>query len=208
MQLDLPLRAGRVIGPSSGVDAALDMGFSGDRVAALDRDIPAGQAAQVVDATDRIVTPGLIDLPTHVYRGHISLGVDTDRIAARSGEITLINSGSARAGTFLGLLRDVQERSRARIPACLNVSCAERAPAHGTHTYGSPAFRALTCLRPLRAALSSRRVVVIRVVGTLRGTARACEIPEFDCNRRETLGRRPEVDQGLRCERTIRWRTV
>jgi hypothetical protein len=40
MEFDLLLRGGRVIDPSSSIDAVLDIGFSNGRVAALDREIP------------------------------------------------------------------------------------------------------------------------------------------------------------------------
>jgi dihydroorotase len=124
MQFDLLLRGGRIIDPSSGVDAVLDIGFSNGRVAALDREIPADRAAKVVDATGRIVTPGLIDLHTHVYWGGTSLGVDADLIASKSGTTTFVDAGSAGPGNILGFRRHVVERSRVRILAYLNISFA------------------------------------------------------------------------------------
>ena len=124
MQFELLIKGGRVIDPGSDTDAALDVGFSGGRVTALDAGIPADRADRVVDATGAIVTPGLIDLHTHVYWGGTSLGVDADAIAARSGTTTFVDAGSAGAGNFLGFRRHVMERSRARILAYLNISFA------------------------------------------------------------------------------------
>ena len=124
MQLDLLLAGGRVIDPASGLDAILDVGFADGRVAAVETGIPADRARQVIDATGRIVTPGLIDLHTHVYWGGTSLGVDADAMAARSGTTTFVDAGSAGAGNFLGFRRHVIERSRARILAYLNISFA------------------------------------------------------------------------------------
>ena len=80
MQFDLLIRGGRVIDPGTRTDALLDVGFANGRVTAIDAGIPADRARQVVDATGAIVTPGLIDLHTHVYWGGTSLGVgSTDR---------------------------------------------------------------------------------------------------------------------------------
>ncbi len=124
MQFELLIKGGRVIDPGSDTDAALDVGFSGGRVTALDAGIPADRADRVVDATGAIVTPGLIDLHTHVYWGGTSLGVDAAAIAARSGTTTFVDAGSAGAGNFLGFRRHVMERSRARILAYLNISFA------------------------------------------------------------------------------------
>ena len=124
MEFDLLIKGGRVIDPASRVDAMADVGFSGGRVAAVEAGIPADRARRVVDATGAIVTPGLIDLHTHVYWGGTSLGVDADAMAARSGTTTFVDAGSAGAGNFLGFRRHVMERSRARILAYLNISFA------------------------------------------------------------------------------------
>ena len=124
MQFELLIKGGRLIDPGSRTDAMRDVGFADGRVAAIDADIPADRARQVVDASGAIVTPGLIDLHTHVYWGGTSLGVDADAMAARSGTTTFVDAGSAGAGNFLGFRRHVMERSRARILAYLNVSFA------------------------------------------------------------------------------------
>jgi dihydroorotase len=119
---DTLIRGGRLIDPAAGRDDRLDVALAGGMVAAIDRDIPAGRARGVVDATGLIVTPGLIDLHTHVYWGGTSLGVDADAIALRSGTTTFVDAGSAGAGNFLGFRRHVIERSSVRILAYLNIS--------------------------------------------------------------------------------------
>ncbi|MHC2794847.1 putative amidohydrolase [Mesorhizobium jarvisii] len=124
MQFDLLLKGGRLIDPASGIDALRDVAIANGRVAAVDADIPADRAAQVVDVTGCIVAPGLVDLHSHVYWGGTSLGVDADRLAAKSGTTTFIDAGSAGAGNFLGFRRHVMERSRARILAYVNISFA------------------------------------------------------------------------------------
>jgi dihydroorotase len=124
MQYDLLLRGGRVIDPLTGLDAVRDIAFAGGKVAAIDSDIPADHAKTMIDARGGIVTPGLIDLHTHVYWGGTSLGVDADRIAAQSGTTTFIDAGSAGAGNFLGFRCHVMERSKVRILAYLNISFA------------------------------------------------------------------------------------
>jgi dihydroorotase len=120
MGLDLVLRGGRVIDPAQGVDAVMDVGFEGGRVASVGGVL---SGAVVRDVSGRIVTPGLIDLHTHVYWGGTSLGVDPLRLA-RGGCTTLVDTGSAGPGNYPGFLSHVIEPSPVRILAFLNVSFA------------------------------------------------------------------------------------
>ncbi|WP_274627782.1 amidohydrolase/deacetylase family metallohydrolase [Arvimicrobium flavum] len=124
MRYDLLVKGGRLIDPQSGVDARRDIAVADGRIAAIESDIPTDRARDVIDAAGRIVTPGLIDLHSHVYWGGTSLGVDADRLAARSGTTTFIDAGSAGAGNFLGFRRHVMERSKVRILAYVNISFA------------------------------------------------------------------------------------
>jgi dihydroorotase len=121
---DLVLKGGRVFDPGRNVDIIADVGFRSGRVAAVDADIPADAARSVQDVAGLIVTPGLIDLHTHVYWGGTSLGVDADAIALRGGTTTFVDAGSAGAGNFKGFRRHVIEPSRSRILCYLNISYA------------------------------------------------------------------------------------
>jgi dihydroorotase len=118
---DLVLRRGRVIDPSQGVDRVTDVAFAGGRVAAVGDDL---DARKVVEAAGLIVTPGLIDLHTHVYWGGTSLGVDPDAYARQSAVSTSVDTGSAGPGNFPGFRAHVIERARSRVIALLHVSFA------------------------------------------------------------------------------------
>ncbi|MBS3650512.1 amidohydrolase/deacetylase family metallohydrolase [Pseudaminobacter sp. 19-2017] len=124
MTFDLLLRGGRVIDPATGLDELRDVAVSGGKIAAIDTGIGPDRAKRVIDATGCLVTPGLIDLHSHVYWGGTSLGVDADRLAARGGTTTFVDAGSAGAGNFLGFRRHVMERSKVRIVAYVNISFA------------------------------------------------------------------------------------
>jgi dihydroorotase len=121
---DLLIAGGRVVDPGTGMDRVADVGFAGGKVAAIAAGLPRDNATHVVDATGRLVTPGLIDLHTHVYWGGTSLGVNADAVGPRSGTTTFIDAGSAGAGNILGFRRHVIERSDVRILAFLNISFA------------------------------------------------------------------------------------
>jgi dihydroorotase len=117
---DLVLRGGRVVDPAQGIDAVLDVAFADGRVAAIGSGL--GPAADERDVTGRIVTPGLIDLHTHVYWGGTSLGIDPDAYAKSSGCTTLIDAGSAGPGNIHGFRRHVIEPAEVRILPFLNIS--------------------------------------------------------------------------------------
>ena len=121
---DLILRGGRVIDPSQGVDEVMDVGFAGGKVAKIGINLPAESGTQVRDVTGRLVTPGLIDLHTHVYWGGTSLGIDAEDFCRKSGVTTCIDTGSAGPGNFAGFRKHVIERSAVRILAYLHVSFA------------------------------------------------------------------------------------
>jgi len=62
---DLVIRGGRVIDPSSGLDASRDIAISNGRIAAVTAKMTA-EAAASIDARGKIVVPGLLDIHTHV----------------------------------------------------------------------------------------------------------------------------------------------
>lgn len=118
---DLVLRGGRVIDPSNGLDGPADVAFSGDRVAAVGHRL-AGREVQ--DVSGLIVTPGLIDLHTHVYWGGTSLGVEADAYSRQSAVTTVADTGSAGPGNFSGFRAHVIDKARVRVLVYLHVSFA------------------------------------------------------------------------------------
>src|SRR5258706_54152 len=124
MTYDLVLRGGRVIDPSQKLDAVTDVAFSQGKVARIGPGVKADANTDVRDMFGAIVTPGLIDLHTHVYWGGTSLGIDAEDFCRRSGVTTAVDTGSAGPGNFLGFRKHVIERSAVRILAYLHVSHA------------------------------------------------------------------------------------
>jgi dihydroorotase len=124
MTYDLVLRGGRVIDPSQKLDTVTDVAFSQGKVARIGPGLKVDANTDVRDVSSAIVTPGLIDLHTHVYWGGTSLGIDAEDFCRRSGVTTAIDTGSAGPGNFLGFRKHVIERSEVRILAYLHVSFA------------------------------------------------------------------------------------
>jgi dihydroorotase len=118
---DLVLRGGRVIDPSQGIDRVADVAFLDGQVSMVGESL---DGKTVHDVTGHLVTPGLIDLHTHVYWGGTSLGVAPDTFSRKSAVTTLVDTGSAGPGNFAGFREHIIAHTKARILAYLNVSFA------------------------------------------------------------------------------------
>jgi dihydroorotase len=62
----LLVRGGRLVDPSQGLDAPLDLLLEGEVVARVGEKLEAPDGAEVVDASGLVVTPGLIDIHVHL----------------------------------------------------------------------------------------------------------------------------------------------
>ncbi len=66
---DLLIKNGTVIDPKNKINSLLDVAVTNGKIASVTKNIPASQATRVIDATGLLVTPGLIDIHTHVFVG-------------------------------------------------------------------------------------------------------------------------------------------
>ncbi len=124
----LDLVGGRVFDPGRDLDSAATVGIDGGLISGL-REQAAGPAAvsqerQAVDVTGLLITPGLVDLHTHLYPGVSHYGIEPDAHCIGRGVTTAVDAGSAGAQTFPGLRRYVIERASTRILAFLNIAVA------------------------------------------------------------------------------------
>ncbi len=119
---DLILKGARIIDPSQNHDGIADVAFTNGRVSAFGKGLTG--AREIRDLTGYILSPGLIDLHTHVYWGGTSLSIDADEFCRTSGVTTSVDTGSAGPGNWAGFRKHVIEPSQARILAYLHVSFA------------------------------------------------------------------------------------
>jgi dihydroorotase len=88
---DLIVKGGRVIDPSRKLDAVRDVAIANGRIAAIEANIKA-DAAEMLDATGKLVMPGLIDIHTHATRTK-----DGASLCLADGVTGLIDAGSQGA---------------------------------------------------------------------------------------------------------------
>jgi len=122
MAVDLLIKNGRLIDPDSGRDGILDLAISGSTIAEVAAGIPAAGARRVIDASGALVTPGLIDNHTHLFRGSDFFGIDADSVAWQSGVTTWLDAGSAGAFRMPAFREQVIERSDVTVRALINIS--------------------------------------------------------------------------------------
>jgi len=121
---DSIIRGGRVIDPANGVDAILDIGIRGGRIAAIQPSIDPELADTTCDASGKIVTPGLVDLHIHGYHLVSPISVPVDHYCLGRGVTTAVDAGSAGCGTFAGFRAFAIDRVKTRLLAFLNISCS------------------------------------------------------------------------------------
>ncbi len=122
MRFDVLIRGGEVIDPGGAHEGRLDVAIARDRIAAVDSNIPAESAFRIIDATGQIVTPGLVDLHTHVFHKLTYWGIDPDPVGSRSGVTTWNDAGSVGALTVEGFRDFIVRPARVGITAFVNIS--------------------------------------------------------------------------------------
>lgn len=86
------IRGGRVIDPSRGTDGVADVLIEGGKITAVGRGVEAGSGTQIIDASGKVVAPGLIDLHVHLREpGQEDLEtVASGAMAAAAGGFTAV----------------------------------------------------------------------------------------------------------------------
>lgn len=104
---DLVVRGGMLFDGTGGPRRRADLGIRGDVVTAIsEAPLPVGEHTQVIDATDRWVTPGFIDLHTH-YDAELEVAPALHE-SVRHG-VTTVVTGSCSLSMAVGRPRDLAD---------------------------------------------------------------------------------------------------
>ena len=121
-KFDLVIKGGDVLDPSQGFRGQRDIGIRFGLIEAVEADIPAARARQVLDAAGKLVTPGLVDLHTHVYPYGSAIGIPADELVPHQGTTTCVSAGDAGANNFAAFRRFVAAQSRTRLYAFVHIA--------------------------------------------------------------------------------------
>ncbi|MGK2860983.1 MAG: amidohydrolase/deacetylase family metallohydrolase [Chitinophagaceae bacterium] len=126
---DLLIKNGTVIDPKNKINSLLDVAVTNGKIASVTKNIPASQATRVIDATGLLVTPGLIDIHTHVFvgtkPGQFADGIfslSPDDFSFKSGITTVVDAGTSGWRNFPLFKKQVIDKSQTRILAFLNIA--------------------------------------------------------------------------------------
>jgi dihydroorotase len=81
-----------------------------------------GDNYEIVDLHNNYLSPGWIDLHTHIYYGVSNLGVNPDLIGPQNGVTVLVDAGSAGEANFLGFKKYIIKPRRYPIYSFINLS--------------------------------------------------------------------------------------
>ena len=127
-KFDLVIKGGDALDPSQSLRGKRDIGIRYGVIEAVEGDIPAARALRVLDASGKLVTPGLIDLHSHVYPYGSAIGIPADELVAHQCTTTCVSAGDAGANNFAAFRRYVVAQTRTRLYAFVHIANMGLAP--------------------------------------------------------------------------------
>ena len=127
-EIDLLIQNAHVIDPKNKIDGTMDVAIKDGKIFNVERVIPETNAKKVVDAKGLYVTPGFIDIHTHVFVGSNSgfangiNSISPDDFACRSGVTTVVDAGTSGWRNFSTFKEQVIDRSKTRILAFVSIA--------------------------------------------------------------------------------------
>nr|WP_276543058.1 amidohydrolase/deacetylase family metallohydrolase [Bradyrhizobium elkanii] len=121
-KFDLVIKNGDVIDPSQSLRGKRDVGIRWGIIEAIEDEIPVARATRSIDASGKLVMPGLVDLHCHVYPYGSAIGIPADELVQFQGTTTVVSAGDAGVNNLAALRRFIVAQSRARIYAFVHIA--------------------------------------------------------------------------------------
>ena len=177
-QYDIVLKNGHIIDPKNKIDAISDIAVKDGKIVKIGKGIDTGSSKKTIDATGLYITPGFIDIHTHVFTGSKpetfadgSLSVSPDDFTLRNGVTTVVDAGTSGWRNFPVFKEQVIDRSKTRILAFLNIA--------GSGMRGSPYEQDMTDMDAYMTSLVAKKYPDV-VVGVKIGHFEGSDWAPFD----------------------------
>jgi dihydroorotase len=125
---DLLIKGATVLDPKNNLHEIRDVAIRNHKIAAVERNIPVTDAAKTINAQHLYLTPGLVDIHTHVYAGtglrdayDGDNSVYPDGFTFRSCVTTVADAGSSGYKNFPDFKDRIIDRAKTRVFAFLNI---------------------------------------------------------------------------------------
>ncbi|MBL8849739.1 MAG: amidohydrolase family protein [Planctomycetaceae bacterium] len=136
--VDLLIRAGRIVCTRSGIDGPGAVAIRSGRIVATGPQV-GGAGTQTIDLPDAVLLPGLIDFHAHPARSGSKYGVDPDVEFLPRGVTTVLSQGDAGADNWPEYRAGTIDASNSRVRLALNLSRFGEPP-------GGACFRVTNCI--------------------------------------------------------------
>src|SRR5437764_5930408 len=121
-KFDLVIKGGDVLDPSQALKGKRDVGIRRGTIEAIEAEIPAARASKSIDASGKLVMPGLVDLHCHVYPYGSAIGIPADELVQFQGTTTVVSAGDAGVNNLASLRRYIVALSRASVHGFVHIS--------------------------------------------------------------------------------------
>ena len=116
MKYDLLLSGGFVIDPRNNINQICDVAVKDGKIALVAPNIDRSSAAEQIDVSGKLITPGLIDTHAHVFEYVTGrFGLEADMCGVDSGVTTLIDQGGPSCMTLPAFREYVVNPKKSRI---------------------------------------------------------------------------------------------
>ena len=121
-KFDLLIKGGDVLDPSQRLRGTRDIGIRNGVIEAVQADISADRALKVLNASGKLVTPGLVDLHCHTFPYGSGIGIPADELVPFQGTTTAVSAGDAGANNFAAFRRFIVGSTRTRLYGFVHIA--------------------------------------------------------------------------------------
>jgi len=122
MVYDLLIKGGDLFIPKDKKFVKADIGIKNGRILRINPSLVPEEAEGVIDASGKIISPGLIDFHVHCFFLVHKISINPDLLAPQAGTTTMVDGGSAGALNFDAFREFIIKKSNVNILAFLNIS--------------------------------------------------------------------------------------